>query len=67
MLPGNVPNVITDLDVSLLAHVLSDHSNATFGESDLLNAILHSNCCDQVSDLTSLLQVLFTWNLMKHF
>ena len=42
---------ITDLDVSLLVHVLSDHLNGTFGELDLLNAILHSNYCDQVSDL----------------
>ena len=45
MPPGCVPNVmlINLLEVSLLAHILLEHFNARFSESDLLGALLNSD------------------------
>ena len=55
MPPGCVPNVmlINELEVSLLAHILLEHFNARYSESDLLCALLNSDHNQVLPDSTS--------------
>ena len=44
---------VNELEVSLLAHILLEHSNARFSELDLLGALLNSNHNQVLPDSTS--------------
>ena len=44
---------VNELEVSLLAHILLEHSNARFSESDLVGALLNSDHNQVLPDSTS--------------